>query len=91
MKEINVEVCVCSQCVMNGSMNIIDQIEGMNKLEIGSPAHSHIKVTMSKMLGIDNPEEHGKNAPYVWIEGEMIRKADSETVMDRILQVDAQR
>ncbi len=33
MKKVNLEVCVCTECVMMGAMEIIDAIEGLKSLE----------------------------------------------------------
>ena len=33
MKKLTVEVCVCTQCVLNGAMHIIESIEGLKKLK----------------------------------------------------------
>lgn len=33
MKSIRVVVCVCTQCIMNGAMDIIESVESLKKLK----------------------------------------------------------
>lgn len=82
MKKISLEVCVCTECVMMGSMEIIDAIEGLKSLETDLYQDLDIDVTTSS--SVCAPKVSGA-APVVKIKGERMEKASSAAVMARIL------
>ncbi len=93
MKKIQVDVCVCTACVMNGSVNIIESIESLrdlrDQLNDGLEAQlakrsGEIEVTTNKCLG---GEPHPGKSPMVSINGEVFAKADSESVMSHIIEL----
>ena len=67
MKKISLEVCVCTECVMMGSMEIIDAIEGLKSLEtdlyqdldidVVFSGHDHIYARTYLLDGVDQIEE----------------------------------
>lgn len=89
MKKVQVEVCVCTACVMNGSVDIMDSVESLRDLrqqmndgiEPVQP-RGEIEVTTSKCLG-DKP--HQEDSPMVAINGKVFPKADAESVMSYIV------
>lgn len=83
MSELRVEVCGCTECVMKGAMELADSIESMKKVRNSLGYDGHICVTMDKALG---NSRHGDDSPLVAIDGEIIRNADSETVMEKIVE-----
>lgn len=82
MKTIKVEVCVCTNCVMNGAMNIIEAIEGVAALEKQLRIENNIVITTSKKLADDN---NGEKSPVVRINGELLYRTNTETVMAKII------
>lgn len=87
MKKLVVEVCVCTECVMKGAMDIIESIESLKKLKVQLRMNTQIQVEMSKCLG---EARHGEHSPRVRIGGEMMEHADSETAMARIINLASQ-
>ena len=89
MKKIQVEVCVCTACVMNGSIDIMDSVESLRDLrqqmndglEPVQP-RAEIEVTTNKCLG-DKP--HQEDSPMVANNGKVFPKADAESVMSSII------
>ncbi len=84
MKKISLEVCVCTECVMMGSMEIIDAIEGLKSLETDLYQDLDIDVTTSS--SVCAPKVSGAS-PVVKINGERMEKANSATVMARISEI----
>jgi NADH:ubiquinone oxidoreductase subunit E len=88
MKNINIEVCVCTECVMNGAMDIIESIERLkeisSELEEQYNTNIEINITPVKCLG---DAKHGANSPKVSINGELFKSANSETIMAKIIDM----
>lgn len=84
MKKINVEVCVCTQCVLNGAMHIIESIESLKKLKVQLRMNSQISIVPAPSL-VEG--KHSDISPVVRINGEILEKADSETVMAKIISL----
>lgn len=84
MKKLIVEVCVCTQCVMNGAMDIIESIESLKKLRVQLQLNAQIEIVTTTTLG-NGTTAH--SAPVVAINGEIIEHADSETIMSRIVEM----
>lgn len=82
MKKLTVEVCVCTQCVLNGAMHIIESIEGLRKLKTQLRMNAQVDVVTTSGL-VEG--KHSETAPLVRVNGELIEKADSETVMEKVL------
>ena len=82
MKKLVVEVCVCTECVMKGAMDIIESIESLKKLKVQLRFNTQIQIVMSKCLG---EAKHGAFSPLVKINGELLERANSETVMAKII------
>lgn len=82
MKKLIVEVCVCTECVMKGAMDIIESIESLKKLKVQLRFNTQIQIVMNKCLG---EAKHGTASPLVKINGELLERANSETVMAKII------
>lgn len=82
MKKISVEVCVCTQCVLNGAMHIIESIESLKKLKVQLRMNAQVAIVTSPSLV---QGKHPDISPVVKINGELIEKASSETVMEKII------
>lgn len=82
MKELNVEVCACTQCVMNGCMDLIESIESLTKLKTQLKIKAQINVTTSPSIG---DCKHTDTSPVVCINGTVIEHANSQTVMSQII------
>ncbi len=89
MKKIQVEVCVCTACVMNGSVDIMESVESLrdlrDQMEDNSTRRSNelIEIVTDKCLG---GEPHSQKAPMVAIDGKVFPKADAESVMAHIIE-----
>lgn len=84
MKKVNLEVCVCTECVMMGSMEIIDAIEGLKSLD--TDLYSDLEFDVTTSSTVCAPKVSGA-APVVKINGERMEKANSATVMAKISEI----
>ncbi|MEG2813270.1 MAG: hypothetical protein RSA79_01600 [Oscillospiraceae bacterium] len=82
MQRIEVKVCVCTQCVMNGAMDIVSSIEGLQKLKNQLRFHTAIKVDDSKCLC---PKNSSELSPLVLVNNARIERATSEIVTAKII------
>ncbi|MDD2955195.1 MAG: hypothetical protein PHD67_02640 [Oscillospiraceae bacterium] len=81
MKRLSVEICVCTKCVMNGAMDIIEAVEGLKKLKTQLRLNSQVDiVTRSFCSGADV-------CPLVCVNGERMEHSNSETVMAKIISL----
>lgn len=83
MQKLEVKVCVCTQCVMNGAMDIVESIEGLQKLKNQLRFNMTIKVSANECLC----EKGDDVAPLVTINSERIEKATSEIVTAKIISL----
>ena len=74
MKSIRVVVCVCTQCIMNGAMDIIESVESLKKLKY--EMRHGVKIQVETQV-----------CPVVFVDGQQIEKATNEEVMTRILSI----
>ncbi len=79
MKTLQIEICACAECVMNGAMDIMQSAE---ELLAELPQGSEATVTPVKCLG---ESKHGVHAPRVSIDGVLFDSADSQTIMAEII------
>lgn len=82
MKRLDVKVCVCTQCVMNGALEIADSVKSLQKLKNQLRFDTQVKVHAAEKLCT---AENAEAAPLVIVGGEVIEKATSETVMAKII------
>lgn len=88
MKKVEVKVCVCTACVMNGSVEIMESVESLRHLreqmEDGDMIQGkrELIVTTDKCLG---EVSHEADSPMVEVNGKVFTKADSESVMSYII------
>lgn len=88
MNPIKVEVCVCTGCVMNGSISIIEAVESLQDLkkQLSSDFEDDlpmgIELITNKCLGECS---HPEMFPYVVIDGRPFPRASSENVMSEIV------
>lgn len=83
MKELKVEVCGCTECVMKGALELADSIDSLKKVKKFLGYEGDIRLSMDKSLG---SPKHGEEAPLIAIDGELLTNADSETVMEKIVE-----
>lgn len=83
MKELKVEICVCTECVMKGAMELADSVESLKKVKKHLEYEGEIFIQMDKCLG---QAKHGQESPLIAVDGELLRNADSETVMEKIVE-----
>jgi NADH:ubiquinone oxidoreductase subunit E len=88
MKKVEVKVCVCTACVMNGSVEIMESVESLRHLreqmEDGDMIQGkrELIVATDKCLG---GVSHEADSPMVEVNGKVFTKADSESVMSYII------
>jgi len=87
MPAILVEVCAGTQCTIMGAMDIINAVESLCEL------NSELGPGLIEVRPIPcNRECHeGVDAPVVFINGEILRHTDSESVMERIIAISARQ
>lgn len=82
MKRLDVRVCVCTECIMNGAMDIVESIEGLQKLKSQLRFNATINaIANERICTADNRDV----SPLVVVNGEQIEKATSETVTAKII------
>ncbi len=86
MKRADVEVCVCTECMLNGSMDIIESIESLGKLKSQLKLNTQIQVETSKCIG---DAKHGDKSPVVSVNGKIFEKATSENIMSYIISLNS--
>ncbi|MEG0570779.1 MAG: hypothetical protein RR497_03945 [Oscillospiraceae bacterium] len=86
MKRLDVAVCACTQCIMNGAMDIVESIEGLKTLKTQLRLNATIKVDADKCL-CDPNAKNADVSPLVCINGEKILKATSESVTSKIVSI----
>lgn len=84
MKTIDVKVCACTTCVMNGSMSLANSIEELNRVKAQLGIDAEISVEMCKCVG---EAGHNDTAPVASVNGEIITRAKSEIVMEKITEL----
>lgn len=82
MKELKVEICCCTECVMKGAMELAESIEGLKKVKSHLGYEGEIYIQMDKCLG---GPKHGEMSPLITVDGQLIEQANSETVMEIIV------
>ncbi len=85
MRSLEVKVCVCTHCVMNGAMDIVESIEGLQKLKNQLRFNTAVKIIANEC--ICDKTEHGECSPIVSVKGECIANATSETVTAKIISI----
>lgn len=86
MEKLDIEVCVCTECVMDGSMDIIESIEHLKEMS-GDYKEQYdtdmeVHITPIKCLG---EGKHGAHSPKVSINGKVFENTDSQTIMAEII------
>ena len=86
MKDLKIEICVCTECVMNGAMDIMDSAEQLleqtDHMRREDGENPQITVSTVNCLG---ESKHGEHSPRVAINGTIFENADSQTVMAEIV------
>ena len=79
MKKVEVKVCVCTACVMNGSVEIMESVESLRHLR--EQMEDGDMITDKCLGGVS----HEADSPMVEVNGKVFTKADSESVMSYII------
>ncbi|WP_324824435.1 hypothetical protein [Sinanaerobacter sp. ZZT-01] len=82
VEDIKVEICVCTECVMRGAMDLVESVESLKKLKRYFGFEGNINVEMSKCLG---HKEDGHHSLVAAINGKVMENADSESVMEKVI------
>lgn len=80
MSKTNVKVCVCSNCVMAGAIDIISSVESLKKIK--NQINHAIKLST---VACREACEHDLDSPVVYINDEMMENATTQTIMAKIL------
>ena len=85
-QKMDIEICVCTECVMNGSMDIMQSIEQLKEMsdELQEKYNTDIElnITPVKCLG---ERKHGIHSPKISINGQVFENTDSQTIMAEII------
>lgn len=85
MKCLEVKVCVCTHCVMNGAMDIVESIESLQKLKNQLRFNTSVKIIADECLC--DKAERGERSPLVLMNSEYLENATSETVTAKIISI----
>ena len=83
MKRLEVKVCMCTHCIMNGAMDIVESVESLQKLKTQLRFGASIKVNAGESLC--EGAEKGTVSPLVYLNDERVERATSEMVMSKII------
>ncbi|MCI8407255.1 MAG: hypothetical protein HFE43_09755 [Oscillospiraceae bacterium] len=83
MKRLEVRVCVCTQCVMNGAMDIVEAVESLQKLKNQLRFNASVKVSANER--ICDKDADASVSPLVIVNGERLEGATCDQVMSRII------
>lgn len=85
-KVLDVKICVCNECVLNGALEIMESLEKMDEVaeEIKESFDVEIKLNLISDSFIGD-SKHGSLSPRVSLGGKIIDNADSQTVMEEII------
>lgn len=87
MEDLVIEVCVCTECVMDGAMDIMESIDELKEIygDLQEDYDTDIKINVIpvKCLG---EAKHGDHSPRVSINGEILENANNQTVMAEIIK-----
>ncbi len=83
MKGVAVTVCVCTQCIMHGAMNIAESVEGLKKVKYQLRHKASIELVTKIMA--DEAHSHHQSAPVASVCGEVIENATDEVIMEKIV------
>lgn len=88
MEKLDIQVCVCTECVMDGAIDIIESIERLvemkSEMEEEYYTDMEIIITPVKCLG---EAKHGAHSPKVSINGLVFENTDSQTIMAEIISI----
>lgn len=84
MKSLEVKVCVCTHCIMDGAMDIVESIESLQKLKSQLRFNTSVKISANECLC---ERGSGDRSVLVLINGEALEKATSETVTAKIISI----
>lgn len=84
MNKIDVKICACTACVMNGSMDLAESVESLKKSRDKLDIQADIDVEISKCIGAAG---HSDDSPVASVNGQVISKANSETLMEKIMEL----
>lgn len=76
---MKVTICMGSRCVMMGSMTIYDQVESLHE------SIPELDLEIDTVTCMKKCKENEANCPYVLIDEELVEKATSQGVMERIM------
>lgn len=86
MPKILVEVCAGTHCTLMGAMDIIDSVEGL--LEFHQDINPDFEIEV-KPITCSKACENGLHSPVVLINGEIFLQTNSESIMEKILELTA--
>jgi len=81
-----IEICVCTECVMNGAMDIMDSIERLKSMsdQLEDKYDTDIEITIHPVKSLGE-SKHGKLSPKVAINGKIFENANNSTIMAEIM------
>lgn len=84
MPKIIVEVCAGTHCTLMGAMDIISAVEGLADLHAGLKPECIVEV---RPIRCNHICDTGNHAPVVYVNGEMMTRTDTESVMEKVYAI----
>lgn len=86
MKNLDIEICACTECVMDGAMDIIESIEHLKEMsgELQDHYNTNVEIYITPVKCLGEPK-HGARSPKVSINGEVFESTDSQTIMAEVI------
>lgn len=84
MKKIVVEICAGTHCTLMGAMDIMDAVASLSDIQHEADPACEIEI---RPIPCPDTCQNGRKSPMVRVNGQILFKADSETVMALILDL----
>ena len=80
---VEVEICVCANCVLCGAMDLVEAVEVLGSLRGRLHYRARVETKLSPHLGQGS---HRYGAPYAKVNGKMLENTVCENLMAAILE-----
>ncbi len=85
MEKIIVEICICTECVMHGAMDLMESVENLTEIfqhEDNDFEQREIEIITNKCIG---EPKHSHECPKIKINDQVYIKAKSQNIMSAVL------
>ena len=87
MKKIQVEICMCTSCIISGSPQVMESVEKLKELHRlmqGDFPFGKDEITIIPCKGL-SAKPHREDSPVARVNGKLLTKTSGEKVMQAVL------